>query len=286
MSDAENDIGRPRRRSPRPVSSVSEVVDQQVSVVQGGGKKEMFRGCVLRFLLLSGIFGIILFCNLLGLHHAPKLEDNPSNVFFYYLNWFFKRVGWLTTSIMLAILLLTRFYRQHRLAENASWRRHAVVDSGLWTFSWLYWAFIVFYLFPQLSRSNGTCLLPEEEPSAKEWDAKQCLSRSGKWIPLDISGHTFLSSMAICLLSEELIRTISEPMSLFVFPDHLVDSKVQKARVLWNIASSASLLLISIFLLLLIRTALFYHTLKEKLWGAVFGTSFWLFVLAMRFFLR
>lgn len=103
----------------------------------------------------------------------------------------------------------------------------------------------------------------------------------GKWVPFDTSGHAFLCSMAICILLEELIRFIGEPVYYFTF--HSTDSKIESAKLVWRIAIIVALCLVGTWFVLFVRTALFYHKYQEKLWGSIIGMAFWWFTVSVRF---
>ena len=111
-----------------------------------------------------------------------------------------------------------------------------------------------------------------------------CVLAHGKWLPFDISGHTFLASLGICLLLEELTRYYGEPV--FYFTIHSCQGQSQgrvwRIKAFWWTSVSISVAIVLVWSILYLRTAWFYHTLQEKAWGTAVGTAYWWFVVLVR----
>lgn len=272
-----------RKRSPQLIPmSIKDDFDVIEEPPPPGPSSMSLRGALLRLSLMSTLFGILWAGRWLDWRQDNYAEDHPVGMFFSGLNLMLKRAGWLLTAFCWAGLLIARYNRQVNLQENASWRRHAVVDSIIWVIGSVYWASVVYFVLKRVAEAFGECIIASSSKviSASK-TATECLHINGKWVPLDISGHTFLCSMAIGILLEEVIRFIGEPVYYFTF--HSTDAKIERAKLYWRVAVIGSLILSLAWLVLFIRTALFYHTFQEKVWGTLMGTGFWWIVVLVRF---
>lgn len=256
---------------------------------QGASGPMSLRSCALRLLLAALLSSILLLGDGLHLRNPDNdyQEDHPTKFLLSLLNTIFKSSGWLITALSWTFLLAARYSRQIQLQENASWRRHAMLDAVLWALASVYWKSCL-YLFRSVAASVGDCRLASSLVHA-EWDQKTCELASGTWIPFDISGHAFLCTLGICLLLEESIRYIGEPTFYFTFHpsnwSNTPNSTIQRVQRIWWTAVAVSLCVVSTWSLVLLRTAFFYHSLQEKLWGAIIGTAYWCFVVVVRFVL-
>jgi hypothetical protein len=241
------------------------------------------RGSALRVLLAALLFGLIVLGDKLGRHGDDFAEDHPAGIFFGVLNEIFKKTGWLLTASCWALLLAARYNRQIRLQENASWRRHAVVDTSLWILGTIYWITIVHVVFKKVAFNVGDCVLPEGGLVHAEMTSIDCAKMKGNWVPFDISGHAFLGSLGISILLEEIIRFIGEPVYYFTF--YSTDGLVNRAKLFWRVAVIFAICLVSIWLILFARTALFYHTFQEKIWGTIVGLAYWWAIVIIRLFI-
>jgi uncharacterized membrane protein len=224
------------------------------------------------------LFGLIVLGNKYGQPSDNYAEDHPVGVMLRILNTIFKTRGWLITAICWALLLIARYNRQIKLQENASWRRHATIDTILWVLASIYWAICVFFIFEHVADQKGTCISPTVSIQTRT----QCEAMHGKWVPFDISGHAFLCSLGICLLLEEVIRFIGEPVYYFTFHRQPEGPPIQRPKVHWWMTVGIASIVILSWMVLFIRTAFFYHNYEEKLSGMLMGTGFWWFVVATR----
>ena len=250
----------------KPISLLEEQRDMSV------------RASGLRLLLMGILFGLVALGSKFGQHADDYVEDHPVGMVLRILNTIFKTCGWSITAICWILLLIARYNRQIKLQENASWRRHAAIDTVLWILASIYWAFCVFFIFKHVSDQKGNCILS----TTLIKNRIQCEAMHGKWIPFDISGHAFLCSLGICLLLEEVIRFIGEPVYYFTFHRQPEGPSIRRPKIYWWIATGIASIVILAWMILFIRTALFYHTYEEKLSGMLMGTGFWWFVVATR----
>lgn len=246
-------------------------------------------GPILRLALMVLLLGLVGLGKVLGLRANLFREDHPVGTLLALLNGLFKSAGWALSALCWALLLSTRYWRQVKLEENASWRRHAITDAGLWLAATLYWAVWVYFLIDPMGRHFGECQqLPKHNqplPSPPLTKA-ECTALGGSWTDLHISGHAFLASLAILLLAEESIRWLTEPACLFTFPPHRIDCAVRRSQRAWYLAMGVSWALIALWMVLYVRTALWYHTAGEKLIGVALGILYYWMVLLARFALR
>lgn len=241
---------------------------------------------LLRLALIIVLLGLSWLGESLGWRDDPVKENHPAVLLLSILNDVFKSVGWLLSAICWALLLVTRYWRQVRLEENASWRRHAAVDGVLWVLSSFYWAACVYFAFGHIARHIGSCRLAGESWKESQVDEAQCVDAGGQWTAMDVSGHAFLASLAILLLTEETIRWLTGPINLFIFPSHRMDYKTRRAKLAWYFAVGISWVVTSLWMVLYIRTALWYHTLEEKVLGTALATLYYSVLLTTRLLLR
>lgn len=247
------------------------------------------RASLLRLGLILLLYGTLWAGNRWGSPQDVFIENHPAGRLLRHLNWLFKRLGWLITAGSWATLLGARAYRQSSLQENVNWRRHTGLDAVLWMMATVYW-YACTSIFHLVANSMGKCRFPESltlKELAGAASRNTCLAANGQWIPFDVSGHTFLGSLGICLLLEELIRFIGEPTYYFTRHHHQVDStmrfQIRKAQSIWWAAIVLALVVVGAWGTLYVRTALYYHELVEKILGTVIGTFYWLLVVVTRY---
>lgn len=246
------------------------------------------RASLLRIGLIVLLYGTLWAGNRWGSPQDVFIENHPAGLLLRHLNWLFKSFGWLITGGSWAMLLGARAYRQSSLQENVNWRRHNSLDAVLWVMATVYW-YACTSIFHLVANSMGECHLSESsilDESVGAASRSACLASNGHWIPFDISGHTFLASLGICLLLEELIRFIGEPTYYFTRhhqTDPMMRSKARRAQSVWWATIAVSLIVVGAWGTLYVRTAFYYHEIVEKILGTVVGTFYWLLVVATRY---
>lgn len=242
------------------------------------------RGSFLRILLVGFLLGTVLLGHKFGsAAGTSQQENNPVGWSLSFLNQVFKDVGWLITIVVWALLLCARYWRQHCLQENASWKRHAGLDIILWIVASLYWGCCV-QIFQLIVRNYGHCDLNALAVADNE---QSCVDAGGMWSPFDISGHAFLCALGICLLVEEVIRFIGEPVYYFTLHTDTTSEQeaacITRAKLYWWSAVGMAGIVVASWSILYVRTAFFYHTIKEKLLGVAIGCAYWTGVVLCRF---
>ncbi len=190
-----------------------------------------------------------------------------------------------------ALTLASRYYRQVRLQENATWRRHLLVDALL--LALLLLAFypaaltvlarcLVAPAAPLCTHAKGSLAAPPCGPpeaaagdssKSRHFDLNHSLSmekeppgeeeRTRVWggALLPVSGRIFLAVLAVAILVEENIRSACEPAKVY-FKFHpsngasISDVRIRRAKRIWTAAAFVSLAVAALFLAVFLSSVL------------------------------
>jgi hypothetical protein len=170
---------------------------------------------------------------------SPSYLNDRRNVF----NVYFVKLGWFWTSLIVALPLIHGQYDK----ESSAVQRigHFAICTLLW--------FVLTVFFEQVDLWTGSCTLPGIT------SGRECYRSGGTWDSFDISGHAFLLVFSSLILLDHSKKT----------PQNMnMDTLVIAAECL-------SLIIRLLWVFMLFTTWVHFHTLLDKLLGALFGVGAW-----------
>ena len=153
-----------------------------------------------------------------------------------FLNQIFVKRGWAWTFILLILLNSKRSYKK-------------LFSATVYWFLITQWAFGPSVL-DRIYQFSGSCSLLHLKTLT------ECFASGGEWDGLDISGHVFLLLHSSLLIWEELLQS-------------------EFKNGLNLISGMLCLLLLILWMVMLIVTVLYYHSITEKILGTILGFGFW-----------
>nr|KAJ3418704.1 fat storage-inducing transmembrane protein 2 [Polyrhizophydium stewartii] len=213
--------------------------------------------------------------------HLPLAAFNDRRSF---LNVYFVKAGWGWTSALLLPLALARFLAAPAPAAAAPRLAAALAR---WAAATLYWAvltqpLLATPLFDAVAAATGTCSAPSNPAAAAAAAASPtaCRRIGGSHSGVDVSGHCFLLIHSSLVIFEEL-RAVLVAASRS-HPDRAPGPAsppaplAAAAQIALHALPAALALLLALWCFMLAITALYFHSLAEKLLGCAFGLAFWL----------
>ena len=191
-----------------------------------------------------------------------------------FLNNYFVKISWFWTLVAVVPLSLSSGYVLYRLSKRGL--LIAALRMCLGTFVW--WS--VTNLFLRIDGQMGSC-------SNTDLTARyECFSKGHSWYGFDISGHIFLLTYSILLITEECqvleavcsIKDNGECISQLA-EDSSKHMIVKDVLSLTKLVAKYSKVLCVIFVLnaflMLCATSLFFHTILEKVLGLLMAVLCW-----------
>lgn len=190
-----------------------------------------------------------------------------------WINILFKKRSWLITSIVWLSqmsLRLKSFDLNKIILLQGKKIPLIYLESIIFMFSQMWWAFCVYGLFADISERQGLCHnhLLEGGYSERIWK-EMCEAVNGNWIGFDISGHTFLCGTALTLVGEELILASN-------------NWKMMRADAIQYVITSLSVVVCFVLYCIFTVTCFKYHTFGEKITGLYLSFGFWAIVMGIR----
>lgn len=210
-------------------------------------------------------------------------KRNPLNIYFVKWGW-----GWTCTLLGIFIYLTSHTYcGGDRKAINRHLSRLAVATS---------WWFICTRLFTHIQETVGHCspigaaATPSNVADAMALDRDACEIAGHRWLAFDVSGHAFLLIHCLLTISEE-VRCIAgweRIDELAAQEQQNSDTSRLSGEQLDSIRSSYAShtpyirlmmvvlsLLVILWDIMLLATAIYFHNLPQKLTGAAFAALGW-----------
>ncbi|KAL2912018.1 hypothetical protein HK105_208511 [Polyrhizophydium stewartii] len=144
------------------------------------------------------------------------------------------------------------------------------------------WPLLATPLFDAVAAATGTCSAPSNPAAAAAAAASPtaCRRIGGSHSGVDVSGHCFLLIHSSLVIFEEL-RAVLVAASRS-HPDRAPGPAsppaplAAAAQIALHALPAALALLLALWCFMLAITALYFHSLAEKLLGCAFGLAFWL----------
>ncbi|XP_075032925.1 acyl-coenzyme A diphosphatase FITM2 [Mixophyes fleayi] len=178
-------------------------------------------------------------------------KRNLLNVYFVKFSW-----GW-TVCFLFLFIALTNY--THNKSIRACLRRLStlLVGTAVW--------FTCTSIFTCIENATGSCYTSSALLDVKVdyTDKRACLKNGGYWNGFDISGHSFLLPYCILMILEETIII------------HNICLKGHRQKKVIYTLLGLLILLATIWVFMLISTALYFHDISQKILGFAFGILGW-----------
>ncbi|XP_043566232.1 acyl-coenzyme A diphosphatase FITM2 isoform X1 [Chiloscyllium plagiosum] len=179
---------------------------------------------------------------------------NALNMYFVKFSW-----GW-TVGLLFPFIFTSNYFLQRDVLFAVRRVTSCLVGTGVW--------FLSTRTFHIIENFTGECYESQNMTVLHELDNLYTCKKNGHiWLGFDISGHSFLLSYCVLIMTEE-IAVMNEL--------HKVEQKPGKA-----IATIIKSLFIALNALLLLWiwmffcTAVYFHDMPHKIIGTAFGISAW-----------
>ena len=198
--------------------------------------------------------------------------NNPLNQYFVKISWGWSLIDLLPTVFITAALFTALNWK--RLLQHMS---RLAVSHIIW--------YTVTRFFVAVDTATGTCA---DETTTERYT---CLKSGQEWYGFDISGHVFLLTYCIYVLSEECDGIKAEIWNRYpiLLQEHEIVNKLQlsvedrELLPLWHkkatwfvkfleLLATAEVILMAV---MTSATAFYFHTFVEKLLGYIFGLAAW-----------
>ena len=212
------------------------------------------------------LFVMVIFANVISLlSFAPQTcfddKNNLLNRVFVEFSW-----GWTLLFMLPMITLLSYVYEKASRLDVSKNLLRVAVAHVIW--------YVLTTAFVLLDNAVGTC-----SNAAYEY-RRECHESGSLWYGFDISGHTFLLSYCILIITEEAIpashHVWQQAGSIILSID---ESNLQKAynkiSPVIDILRLYGVVLILLSTLMTLTTNLYFHTMPEKLLGFIIAVVCW-----------
>uniref|UniRef100_UPI00398EFE7D acyl-coenzyme A diphosphatase FITM2 n=1 Tax=Pristiophorus japonicus TaxID=55135 RepID=UPI00398EFE7D len=179
---------------------------------------------------------------------------NVLNVYFVKFSW-----GW-TMGLLLPFIFISNYFVQMDVLFAVRRITSCVVGTAVW--------FISTRTFLIVENFTGECYESQNMTVLHKFENRYACRKQGHlWLGFDISGHSFLLSYCVLMITEE-IAVMNEL--------HRVEQKPGKATA--TIIKSLFIALNALLLLwvwMFLCTAVYFHDMPHKIIGTAFGISAW-----------
>jgi hypothetical protein len=221
-------------------------------------------------LLFSAIdFGLSGQLGVLGLNVLDFSERNNA------LNMYFVKISWFWTLVCVVPLSLATGY----LLSGVSFKGTFVSVGRMILATAIWWVFTTFFI--HVDRLVGTC-----SGETDITDRVACHRKGHGWVGFDISGHIFLLTYSILLITEEL-EALKAVCSFYQDGSSVAEITSDRERQVHaketvKLVNSLSVyfkcfcfaFMVAAFMML-VATSLFFHTFGEKILGLLLGVFCW-----------
>lgn len=210
---------------------------------------------------------VIIASGICSISFAPRTYfDNRKNL----LNRVFVKWSWGWTLLLLLPLVTLSSYVYEKADKMSVFKN--LIRIGVAHVIW----FIVTTVFRLLDHAVGTC------SNAAFEHRSACHSNGSVWYGFDISGHTFLLSYCILVITEECI-----PVSALVWLQagkNIISSITElnhlhkayyKISPVMSVLRLYAVVLILLATLMTLTTNLYFHTMPEKILGFLIAVTCW-----------
>lgn len=225
---------------------------------------------------------VLLFSYDNGLHselQSPVQKGHP-------INQYLVKLGWLWTSMPLAILLLYTVYRIHYYFYSEPRQTIAALKIAIirWLMATFYWILMTQYA-PLAGKGGLFHWVLRIHPSAKCSHAvfdslDDCRKQGHSWMnSFDVSGHVFLLTHASLFIWEELIiawRFLHLSSYITNTSNGTSNDTINKTEWWLEVAVACMLsVVLGVWYYMLTITCLYYHQWLEKLIASAAALLFW-----------
>lgn len=202
---------------------------------------------------------------------APSYFSDKRNIF----NQYFVKVGWGWTLASVSLLLVITHVVQQSVLRAQSLLQ--LIRLLTLTFYW----YICTHSFEWLENLTGSC------DKLSLGSKRECMREEGRWEGFDISGHCFLLSLSLTVINEEsqVLHNISKILDRAADIETKVSQKTTPVSLLSTNYHRLYVRLVMVllvclnllWLVMLFVTAMYFHSVPQKVLGMVIaGLGWWL----------
>lgn len=187
-------------------------------------------------------------------------------------NQWFVKLGWGWTMSGVIVLLVLAYHVQSLSNSSTKNVMKAVARLVVLT---LYW-YISTHGFEWIEQYTGSCT------KSSLVVKKSCVTEGHRWLGFDISGHCFLLTFALAIINEECHVLQDIPRMLDSIEGRVANTRKDHAeqpyhtyRTCLRIAMLLLLFLTFLWEFMLMVTALYFHTITQKLLGMLTAVLGW-----------
>uniref|UniRef100_A0A8D8YND6 FIT family protein CG10671 n=1 Tax=Cacopsylla melanoneura TaxID=428564 RepID=A0A8D8YND6_9HEMI len=277
-----NDFGSQTKKGTKPTAPRATVMDVLIEMAVDIGKMYLMLKIQYRIAVYLGVlFGVSIIGDVLP---YPKSYFSQSS---HFLNQYFVKLGWGWTLISTIPFVVMTSYT-YCCSDRKQVGFH-LLRLGVATFFWLFWT----NMFQYVEGIYGRC------GDAKFTRRAKCLDAGSRWSGFDISGHSFLLIYSVLIMieeskpiqgwpriqidldSEKHARSLNEKSEKRFF-QHLSLDEIKRTEknftsyrryVCFNFIGVCVLSLI--WDLMILTTAMYYHTMLEKFVSGLIAIFTW-----------
>ena len=203
---------------------------------------------------------------------SEYVDNNIVNVYLVKWSW-----GWSLLCIVPTLVVTSMLYHGGRLTPVMFQFGRVLVAHSIWYVN----TAVMFHI---VNRNTGSC------SNDSYGDYGSCRWHGYQWEGFDISGHVFLLTYCVLVITEEFTST--ESVYLYSYYDsvlrvahgkgHISDDRLAFLRSIRSVVHWLMMMLkfmavleIVIWLSMIVMTSLYYHTVLEKMVGYVMGVVHW-----------
>lgn len=209
---------------------------------------------------------VIIASGICSLSFAPRTYFDNRKIL---LNKVFVKFSWGWTLLLLIPLVTLSSYIYEKASKIDVFKNllRIVIAHIIW--------FVVTSVFLVLDHAVGTCSNVNFEHRSA------CQNNGSIWYGFDISGHTFLLSYCVLVITEEcapVSPTMWQQAGIIISNvtefNHLLRSYYKISSVM-NVLRVYAVILILLATLMTLTTNLYFHTMPEKILGFLIAVSCW-----------
>ncbi|XP_020383052.2 acyl-coenzyme A diphosphatase FITM2 [Rhincodon typus] len=216
------------------------------------------RGCLCRY--LAPLLALITLGGSLVKASQPLAESyfsnrrNVLNVYFVKFSW-----GW-TVGLLLPFIFTSNYFLQRDVLFAVRRVTSCVVGTGIW--------FLSTRTFHIIENFTGECYESQNMTVLHQFDNLYTCKKNGHlWLGFDISGHSFLLSYCVLIMTEE-IAVMNELQKVEQKPGKSIATIIKSLFIALNA-------LLFLWIWMFFCTALYFHDMPHKIIGTAFGISAW-----------
>ncbi|XP_048405970.1 acyl-coenzyme A diphosphatase FITM2 isoform X2 [Stegostoma tigrinum] len=175
--------------------------------------------------------------------------------------WYFVKFSWgWTVGLLLPFIFTSNYFLRRDVLFAVRRVTSCVVGTGIW--------FLSTRTFHIIENFTGECYESQNMTVLHQFDNLYTCKKNGHlWLGFDISGHSFLLSYCVLIMTEE-IAVMNELQKVEQKPGKSIATIIKSLFIALNA-------LLFLWVWMFFCTALYFHDMPHKIIGTTFGISAW-----------